>query len=387
MSRRNVEIMLPIVPDRALPPAGIAQIAQAIKASGAVDYFHIWDQLANFWPPGMWNPQNAPRATVRSDLDSHSDAVAVAAYAAAAAPGVGLTISTDAIRRGPAEMMQTMLTLANMGEGRAVLQLGAGEIKQCAPFGWKRNEGLRRGEDHFRFYDAFWKTDGAVTMNGNFWNFDRAWIGAARQHRPKMWALGGGPKLVDLATRYADGFATMVPSVFPTPERFADFVRNTRRAVAGNGRDPERFDFCPWFWVVIHDDPAFIERAFQNPLLRWLAAFSGRFNNHDWAEYGVEPAFDADWHYAMHLVPNRIDNQGEVDRILARVTDRMCKLSVLSGNAREVAAQMQPYIDAGANVIEFIDLTPLVLDADSLPGALARQLDVCARIKEMNARR
>ena len=38
-------------------------------------------------------------------------------------------------------MMQTMLTLANMGEARAVLQFGAGEIKQTAPFSGKHNEG------------------------------------------------------------------------------------------------------------------------------------------------------------------------------------------------------------------------------------------------------
>lgn len=385
MSKRKIETMLPINSDRILPPAALAQMAQAIKASGAVDYVHVWDQLMGWWPPGMWNPQNAPLAAMIPDLDASGDAAAVAAYAAASAPGLGLTISPDAIRKGPAELLQTMLTLANMGEGRAILQLGAGEIKQMAPFGWKRNEGLKRFEDHLRFQHEFWKTDGEITMTGNFWNFDRAWIGAARQNRPRVFALGGGPKLIDMATRYADGFATMVPNVLQDPPRFAEFVAKTRAQVAGHGRDPDKFDFAPWTFTLIHDDPKVIDRALENPMMRWMVAIYGRLNNNDWLEYGVEPAFDLDWHYAMKLIPNRYTDPQEVNRILSRVTDRMCELTFIRGNAAEVAAQIQPYIDAGANVIDLIDVMPLTLDPVDAQAGLMRQLDVCARIKQNNA--
>lgn len=385
MPGRAIETMLPINADRALPPAALAQMAQAIKASGAVDYVHVWDQLMGWWPPGMWNPKNAPLAAMIPDLDASGDAAAVAAFAAAAAPGLGLTISPDAIRKGPAELMQTMLTLANFGGGRAILQLGAGEIKQTAPFGWKRNEGLKRFEDHLRFYDAFWKTDGPVTMNGNFWNFDQAWIGAARQNRPRVWALGGGPKLIEMATRYADGFATMVPNVLQSPQQFADFAAKTRAQVASHGRDPDQFDFGPWVFTLIHDDPKVIDRALENPIMRWMIAIYGRLNNRDWAAHGVESAFPEDWHYAMNLIPNRFTDEKEVNRILSRVTDRMCELSVFRGNAREVADQIQPFVDAGANVIEVIDVMPLVLDPADAQAGLMRQLEVCAHIKKRNA--
>lgn len=385
MPERPVEVMIPINADRACPPALLAQQAQAIKASGVVDTFHIWDQMMGWWPPGLWNTQNAPLAAMIPDLDATGDPAAVAAYAAASAPGLGLTISTDAIRRGPAEMMQTMLTLANMGEGKAILQIGAGEIKQTAPFGWKRNEGLRRIEDHFRFYEEFWKANAPVTMNGHFWNFDQAWIGAARQNKPRVWALGGGPKLIELATRYTNGFATMVPNVISTPERFADFVKKTREAVAANGRDPDDFDFCPWIPALIHDDPEVIERALDNPLLKWMAAFFGRLNNHDWAEHGIEPAFDPDWHYSLKLIPNRLTDKAEVDRILGRVSRRMVEITFLRGNTKEVAAQIQAYIDAGATHIDMMDTLPLVLDPMDAQAALGRQLAVCGIIKQKNA--
>ena len=280
-------------------------------------------------------------------------------------------------------MVPTLMTLANMGEGKAILQIGAGEIKQTGPFGWKRNEGLRRIEDHFRFYDAFWKKNAPVTMEGHFWNFDQAWIGAARQNKPRVWALGGGPKLVDLATTYADGFATMVPNVLSSPERFGDFVKTTRQAVAAKGRDPEAFEFAPWVLTLVHDDPAVLDRAFDNPLIKWLVAIFGRLNNNDWAEYGIEPAFTADWHYSMKLVPNRLTDKAYVESVMARVTRKMFDLTFIRGNAAEVAAQIKPYIDAGATCIDFLDTLPIILDPADAQAALGRQLDVCARLKAM----
>ncbi len=385
MAKRKIETMLPINADRSLPPAVLAQMAQAIKASGVVDHFHIWDQMMGWWPPGLWNPQNAPLAAFVPDLDSTGDPAAVAAYAAASAPGIGLTFSTDAIRRGPAEMMQTMLTLANMGEGQAILQIGAGEIKQTAPFGWKRNEGLRRLEDHFRFYDEFWKANAPVTMAGQFWNFDQAWIGTARQNKPRVWALGGGPKLIEMATRYADGFATMVPNVIPTPEKFAEFVRHTLRAVEANGRDPEAFDFCPWLPVMIHDDREVINRALDNPLMKWMAAFFGRLNNADWAAYGMESPFPVDWHYSLKLIPNRLTDKAYVDEIISRVSRKHVEMTFICGTAAEVANQIQGFIDAGATCVDVIDTLPMMLDPADAQAGLGRQLDVCTRIRQRNA--
>ena len=385
MSKRVVETLLPISVDRFLPPPALAQMAQAMKASGVVDTIHAWDQMVAFWPPHLWCRENAPLAAMIPDIDSSANAAAVAAYALASAPGLGITLSTDAIRSGPAELMQTMLTMANMGSGRAYLQLGAGEIKQTKPFGWKRAEGLKRLEDHLRFYDAFWKTKGPVTMEGNCWNFDQAWIGAERQHRPRVWALGGGPKLIEMATKYANGFATMVPNVIPTPERLFEFIRETRKTVASHGRDPEDFDFVPWLPVLIHDDPAVIDRALNNPLVRWLAAIMGRLNMNDWAAYGMEAPFPLDWHYSTRLLPNTTTDKAYVDHILSRTTRKIAEMTYFVGNAEQVAAQIQPFIDAGATHVDILDMLPLVLEAADAQAALGRQIDVCARIKKRNA--
>ena len=373
MRRHGVDTALMLNPDRSMPFAAFAQLAKAYQGSGVVDYFHIPDQMMGWWPPRLWTTQNAPLAAMIPDLDSSCDAAVLSAYVAGAAPGLGLTISTDAIRRGPAEMMQTMLTLAS-----------AGEVKQTLPFGWTRSEGLKRQEDHFRFYDAFWKGDGHVDLHGHYWNFDQAWIGGARPNRPTMYALGGGPKLIDIATSYADGFATVAPNVFATPEQFATTVKVMRDGVEAKGRDPTAFGFCLWIFTLIHEDPDVISRALDNPLVRWLAAIYGRMNMADWAAYGEQPAFPMDWHYSMKLIPNRFTDKNEVDQILARTTRRMSELCFIHGNAEEVTRQIQPFIEAGATCIDIVDMMPLILDPADAQASLGRQLDVCARIKKNN---
>ena len=106
-----------------VPPQQFGELARAVHGSGVVDNLFMWDQITNFWPPHLWTMENAPLAAVIPDIDSYGDAFAMGAYALAAAPGAGVAISTDAIRRGPAELNQTMWTLASMAQGRAILQI------------------------------------------------------------------------------------------------------------------------------------------------------------------------------------------------------------------------------------------------------------------------
>lgn len=386
MSKRQVETMIAIGSDRSIPLDAFAQSARALRDSGVVDYIHIWDQMQGWFPPPLWTPENAPLAAFFPDLDSFMDPYAASAYALAAAPGMGVTIGTDAIRRGPAEIQQTMMTLANMGQGRAVLQMGAGEIKQTLPFGWKRSEGLKRLEDQLRFHQAYWnaKDDEPVDMAGNCWTFDKAWIGKTRTHRPKIWALGGGPRLVEISTSYADGFATCAPVVASSPERFAVTVRKMKEVLEAKGRDPEQFDFCIWVNAMLHEDKEVISRALDNPINRWMAAVTGRLNMADWAADGIESVMPVDWHYANKYIPKNVNDLKEINDVIGRVTRRMAELSFVRGTPAEVASYLQGFIDAGANVVDMQDALAAVLEPADAAASLGRHLDLCRRIKEMN---
>jgi phthiodiolone/phenolphthiodiolone dimycocerosates ketoreductase len=70
-----------------------------------------------------------------SDPDSLQDASLMTAYCHAAAPSLGISMLTDSVRIGPAQLTQMMWTLAHMTEGRTIFHFGSGEAKQLQPFG------------------------------------------------------------------------------------------------------------------------------------------------------------------------------------------------------------------------------------------------------------
>jgi phthiodiolone/phenolphthiodiolone dimycocerosates ketoreductase len=118
-----------------MPAAGITAAARAFEDSGVVDGITMWDQMMFFHPPSLWTPEYTPMAAMMPDFDSFVDPFATLAYAASAAPSLNLSIGTDAVRRSPAELAQSMLTLSAMTTGSVTVQLGGGEIKHRSGLG------------------------------------------------------------------------------------------------------------------------------------------------------------------------------------------------------------------------------------------------------------
>jgi phthiodiolone/phenolphthiodiolone dimycocerosates ketoreductase len=370
---------------RYMPRDVIAEQVKQLAASGVADYVYLSDQTLSWWPPSLWNPSNAPWAASFPDCESFPDPFALAGYLAAHAPGMGIMLSTDAVRYGPAELMRAALTLADLTEGRFTLMLGAGEIKQCKPFGWKRSEGLARLEDHLRLYHELWNATGPFDFQGNHWKFDQAWLGGARNYRPEIWTIGGGPKLVDLTTSYADGLTTVTPGVWSSPEKTARCVAEMKEQLRSKGRDPEAFGFGPIQMVVMHPDESVIDRVLDNPLVRFIAAIWGRLHMPDWREEGFEPPFPDDWHYAMRLLPHKM-SPADIDDVLSKVSREMVEKTFIIGTPDVVAAELQRHIDAGVTRIKPGNCASVVLGPSEAEAAIAADIELLRRLKEANVR-
>jgi phthiodiolone/phenolphthiodiolone dimycocerosates ketoreductase len=372
---------VPIVADRHLPAGAFAQTARAIADSGVVDDIQVWDQLTSWFPQALWTPDRTPLATVMPDCDSFPDAFVMAAYGAAAAPGTGLVLSSDSVRRGPGELVQSMLTLANVYEGRAIFQIGAGELKQTQPFGYKRSQGIKRLEDLYEIFHRLWETNGSVTYEGHFTKLDTAWLGKAKNHRPQIWGMGGGPRIIDLATSHADGFVTMAPMVWNSPEEVAENIAAMKRDLADKGRDPEQFGFGIWSPLLIHEDANVIDRALDNDLFRWVTAIIGRINQGDWADIGLESPMPADWHYAMKLLPLKV-GEAEAMEIVGRTTREQSEKTWLYGTPDQVAERLKPFVEAGLTLVCLLDMLPFVLELEDAVGAIARPIATSELLKK-----
>jgi len=381
---KTVEVAINHWPSRFEPPQAAAQRAAQMETSGVVDWFQTWDQLVSFMPQALWRPDVTPMARYTTDCDSYYDAAMIAMLAANATTTLNITTTLDAVRNGPAELLQKMVTLASATEARVALQLGAGEVKQCGPFGYKRSQGLSRMADIYAIVSKLLNTDGLVSHEGNHWTYDRAWIGTHFPKKPEFWALGGGPLLMDLATTYADGFISMVPSAVSEPARWAEQVEGIRRDLERKDRDPGLFTFGFWPFVLVYDTEDQRDRLMASPIVKWMTAVFGRLHHGDWLSEGVDLIFPEDWMYALKLLPHQM-SQAEVDDVVAGVTPKMIEKSWLIGTPAEVAAELHQWVLAGANYIAPSDLAPAVLEIDEQPGAMNRMIELASHLKSKTA--
>lgn len=384
MAKRRVETAVSQTVDRHFGPEVFAHVAKQLEASGCVDQMLMWDQLVSWIAPCLWTPENSPLAKYVPDLDSYPDWNVMCGYAAGLAPTLGTVISTDALRIPPAEKIQTMLTLANVTNGKSTYQIGAGEIKQCKPFGHLRKEGLDRLEDFYRAFHAFWTNDEPFNLDGHHLKFDRAWLGKARRQKPRIWGLGGGPRVYDLATTYADGFSTMGVMVWTNPDHAAAEINKLKQQLDSKGRDPEKFDFSIWAPLLLSEDDDLVERSFENPIIKWTTCIMGRIIQSEWLKEGIQPPMPADWHYALKMLPQNI-GLAEANAMMSRVTPEMSHKSWIYGGPKKAAAELQGFIDAGVTHVAMIDLAPALMEPAESAAALQNSIDVCRRIKAANA--
>jgi len=367
--------------DRHFPIEAMAEQCKALQDSGVVDGVLIPDQLAGFIPRQLWTPENAPMAGAIADPDSAMDAFMVAPYVHAAAPRLNLHLTTDSVRRGPAQLIQSMLTLAHMTGGRANFQIGGGEAKQLRPFGYPTNQGMSRLKDLLQIYRAMLDDQGPFDFEGKRWSFSRAFLGGARQHLPTVWGLGGGPQLTDYVTSWADGIAIAVPNALSSPRAVADAVGEMRDQVERKGRDPESFRIGLWATVLIHPDPAAIESACENPVIKFVSAATGRVDSRQWKDEGLQLPFPDGWAYFKDLLPYNTSDQLVRD-IVAATTEEHVRRAWMTGSPSEIADQITPYLEAGIDWVMPIDYLPVVGDPVEAPASIGWMIELCAALKK-----
>lgn len=385
MSAKRLSTAVSLQVDRFTPVRHVAKLALAYADSGVVDYQTCTDQLVSWWPDVLWKQQmrNRPLGQVVRDADSFHDVYSLSAYMVAVTGGrLGAAPTLDCVRRGPAELIQTMATLSGMTNNRPIFMFGGGEQKQCKPFGYKRTEGFTRLEDLFRINKLMWECDKPFSFEGHHWKMQDAWLGtASRENHPEVWAVGGGPKLMEIAANYADGFATMARFVFVSPEHAAERISAMKKELAAHGRDPSTFRFGIIAAVLLHEDAAVLDRAIDDPLFRFMTATMGRINQNDWDLDSIEPPMPRDWIYAIKMLPSAM-RMPEIDEWLGRTTRRMAEQTWIYGAPRQVGETLCKYVAAGADWIGVYDMLQFTLPLEEQLAAAQRSIEVCRVLKQ-----
>ncbi|MFI5957526.1 LLM class flavin-dependent oxidoreductase [Cryptosporangium sp. NPDC051539] len=353
---RSVRTAFPLRPARWTPVGMDPQMGRIFEEAGTVDFVSAPDVLAL---SGFIPPQIERLRTSVSDNSSWYDPAVSLAVAAVAHPGLGVIHGgINAIRNGPAELFRAGLTLASLTQGRAQVWVSVGELYNVKPFGYQRSQGLARLEDHFRLYQLLWERDTPFDFEGNVWKFEGAYLGAERSHRPEFWAMGGGPRLTEIAAKYADGWVTCLPMAEPNPDAYAKRVLAVKEAVERAGRDPEAFGFAIIPNCLIHEDPDVIRATLQNPMIRLLAGLWGRTPQGRWFEEGIEPPFPDGWEYSIKWDARTMTDE-QFSTAMAGISDEVVAGSFLTGSPEEVTARIHAFVDAGATLVQPVDMVGL----------------------------
>ena len=142
--------------------------------------------------------------------------------------------------RPPAILAKSAASLDVLTGGRVELGLGAGSFWDAiAAMGGPRRspgEAVESTEEAIDVIRLIWSGERGVKYDGRHYRLAGVHTGPKPTHDIGIWIGAGGPRMLDLIGRKADGW---VPSSgWMPPERLADPLRRIQDAAAGAGRDP-----------------------------------------------------------------------------------------------------------------------------------------------------
>lgn len=245
---------VPIVP----PFDAIRATVAAEVAAGAGS---VWwpDHLLSFNSPDFWPERSLSVPDVHTYLDPFVCMAACADVAGDALLGVAVT---DGVRRMPATLAQTALSIDHIAPGRVVLGLGAGEPANYVPFGWN----VESAADRF--------AEAATAIRTHFDDAGPDESGAVMGLRaspsaggPQLWLAAHGPRGLALTGAVADGW---LPYHLDVDEWHA--ARGVVRSAAGDaGRPAGAVTLGLSVNAVIADDVETARATLDHPVVRALA--------------------------------------------------------------------------------------------------------------------
>ena len=166
--------------------------------------------------------------------------------------------------RHPALLARTAASIDLLSGGRLDLGLGAGWMREeFDAFGYRFGEIGERFDALEESLEVLQRLFGGdpVTYDGPTVTLRDAVLAPAPERPPAVWVGGkGGPRLLRLAARLAEGWNTVWRV---SPEGYAAKLPDVRAACDAAGRDPATFGLSVGLYSLIGHDEAAAEAAFE----------------------------------------------------------------------------------------------------------------------------
>jgi len=316
-------------------------------------YHSIWlpDHMVSFWPDSIWTPEFTDLASASPSPHRHLDGLAVASAAAVLTKNVPLVSAVvDTVRRHPAMLAQTALTIDHLSHGRFILGLGSGESENTLPYGFDFARPVSRFEEALKVIRMLWDSDGPIDFDGRFYTLHHARLDTEPYdgHPPPIWIGASGPRMLDIAGRYADGWW---PAGAWTPEQYAEMLAAVRASADRAGRDPTAITPCFIQVCFIGKDDAALAEILAAPLVK---AFLLQVSADTLRGFGFEHPMGPGWR-GFHDIDPAVLTRERIVEFLAKARPEMLLAIVPHGTPKGVAKIIKTFVDAGLRVPKILD--------------------------------
>lgn len=337
------------------PPAEAALAAARRREEQGFDAVWWADHLLHWFPSSIWTPDLVPQAAHQSSPHVWFDPVPIVAAAAGATSAIRLGIGvTDMVRRHPASLAQTALTLDHLSGGRFLLGVGSGEALNLAPFGIPNARPLGRLEEGLEVMRLLMAGDEPVDFRGDHFTLRGASIGLPPfgDRPPPVWIAAHRPRGLALAGAHGDGWLPLATD----PDEYSRMLALVRAASASAGRAEGAVAAGLYARVVVAPTREEAAAAIDGSLLlRFIALTrpSEAFEAHGAAHPLGEGVFGL-----TSFLPTS-QGREEALRLAGAVPAGVLRDTVIHGTPDDVAAAIGVFVDRGARHVQLTNMTPL----------------------------
>jgi phthiodiolone/phenolphthiodiolone dimycocerosates ketoreductase len=338
------------------PPAEAALASAQRREQQGFDAIWWADHLLHWFPLSIWTPDLVPQAAA-GQRSPHVwfDPVPVVAAAAGATREVRLGIGvTDVIRRHPASLAQTALTLDHLTGGRFMLGVGAGEALNLEPFGVRNVRPLARLEEGLEVMRLLMASPEPIDYEGDHFQLRGGALGLRPlgDRPPPLWVAAHRPRGLAVTGRRADGWLPLATD----PDEYAGMLAAVRSAAAAAGRPQDAVTPGLYARIVVAETREAAEAAIDGSLLmRFIAltrpaeAFAARGAVHPLGEgaFGLTTFMPTTY------------GRAEALRLAESVPAQVVRDSVIHGTPDEVARAVAAFVARGARHVQLTNMTPL----------------------------
>nr|MDO8081586.1 LLM class flavin-dependent oxidoreductase [Candidatus Freyarchaeota archaeon] len=339
------------------------QSVQSVKGIEGAGYDSMWyvDHLMGLFPEAIWTPDITPLARFVNSPHTYPDPFTLMAAHATQTNKILLGVSvTETIRRHPAILAQTALTLDHISKGRTIIGVGAGEIENIEPYGLDFSKTFSRLEENLRIIRLLWSDQlKKKTFQGKFTSLKDAVLALEPYKKgkyPPIWLGAMRPKMLRLTGELADGWIPASLNLPRLDETYKKNVNTIRESAKKAGRDPDSLTASLYAFVFAAKTHEECHEMFKKPMAKaWALATSQEVFDVAKIKHPLSTP-NRKFSVLTQYIPTRY-SRAQILEAINKVPEEVLEYCPIHGTRDEIIEKVEKLARAGLQHIIMCDMT------------------------------